>query len=81
MTTWFVSSSHRVPAGPSEDRTVAPFGTRHARRPGDTTTACGRAALGWPMFWLSEFVGTGENDCAACSAAVERHDLRASLGW
>ena len=81
MTTWFVSTKHRVPVGPPENRSLAPFGPRHARRPGDTTTACGLAAMGWPMFWLTEFSGARENECARCAAAVERHSLRASLDW
>ena len=59
---WYVSSPHKVGAHGDE----APYGLRHARRPGKTLTECGENAINWPMFWDRPFIASGDFVCRAC---------------
>ena len=69
---WYVTASHRLPPIPYKDSGDRPFGTRHARRPGDPTTACGQVALDWPIFWETEYSATDDESCDDCSVVVAR---------
>jgi hypothetical protein len=60
---WVVTSRHRSSAAIKPAR---PYGTWHARRPGDAYTACGLPAADWPIFWLLSHVQGREDNCVEC---------------
>jgi hypothetical protein len=63
LTRWYVTATHTIGAHGAE----LPYGTRHARGPGDPMTACGLRALDWPIFWDMPFSGRQEQACPACA--------------
>jgi hypothetical protein len=66
---WLSSSAHARPHRPG-DPARRPYGTQHARRVGETRTACGENALEWPYFWDLPFGSEPDACCLACVAAV-----------
>jgi len=66
-TRWFVSTRHRGRPCPGRGQDAPPYGTRHARQPGDTVTLCGEAALNWICFWDLPFAPHAPQTCERCS--------------
>lgn len=66
---YYVTASHRVPSVEPGVHS-RPFGTRHARRVGVPRTACGLAALQWPIFHELRFDARVLSSCADCSATL-----------
>lgn len=67
---WRVSAPHGRPPRPYIDEPRRPYGTGHARQVGDTSTACGLPAAGWPFFWELAFDPGDAGACTACANTV-----------
>lgn len=62
---WQVTARHRSSAAV---RPAEPFGTWHARRPGEPYTACGLPAAVWPIFWHLSLSSARERACPECQS-------------
>ena len=64
---WVVTASHRSSAAvkPAE-----PWGPWHAKRPGDSFTACGLPAAGWPIFWHLTHPRGRSRTCPDCQEVM-----------
>lgn len=69
LDSWLTSTKHEVPARLSGDL-PAPYGVRHARRVGETWTACGEPAVDWKVFWLLPFQPWVSSACTECSTLL-----------
>ena len=65
-------TQHRDPA--SGATSWLPYGVQHARTVGSPLTACGIAAVEWPMFWEMAFPRSPEQTCEECMVAVRFAD-------
>jgi hypothetical protein len=66
-TSWMVSARHRSSAAVKPPE---PFGTWHAKRPGDSFTACGLPAGSWPIFWQLTLVQGRDRNCVECQEVI-----------
>lgn len=62
-TRWFVTTRH-LDMHTLEGR--QPWGTRHARRSEDSTTACGIQLVDWRAFWHLPFGAGTTEACVDC---------------
>lgn len=69
LDSWLTSTKHEVPPRLS-GALPAPYGVRHARRVGETWTACGEPAADWRLFWLLPFQSWASSACAECSTLL-----------
>lgn len=67
---WLVTAPHEVPRAASVER--RPWGMRHVRRDGSSTTVCGVSAAGWVTFWTLDFRPLDRAACPACASAFAR---------
>jgi hypothetical protein len=68
--TWLVSAKHRTLVRCAGESDWSPLGAHHARQAGESLTACGVVAIGWPVFWLMPFDTGAPASCPDCIAAV-----------
>jgi hypothetical protein len=67
--TLYVTARHaRLNRGATDPHEV-PFGAAHVREPGGAETACGLAALNWPIFW-DVTLSPGLDMCVECRDAA-----------
>lgn len=67
---WYVTAAHVVPLMGRE----VPYGTQHARHPGEPLAACGRFVLDWPILWDRPFDHPAGDVCSDCAEVVKRFE-------
>ena len=70
LPTWLVSARHARRVHHNGSASLVPYAEHHARRIGDSTTACGMLALGWTNFYELSFVPGAQQSCEKCTAIL-----------
>jgi hypothetical protein len=70
---WYVTAPHRTINRDDGEPFEVPFGIGHVRKVGAPETACGLAALNWPILWdLDLDLADAGAMCPDCKVAARR---------